>query len=133
MIEFFIRLINNIQDPMKLTSVSDKIEGYVSIFGTYLATIVTTNYIFGMSYSLTLGTFHNIPLSISEYFYLSFIINHTLPMADEAILDTIKVINKDIFLNYLQMAHITISKLIDLTIIAIVVKYINNLINRNHR
>jgi hypothetical protein len=126
--DFLIRLVNNITNPREVQGKLNKIEAYTTLFGALLAPFLLPNLFFGFSYSLVLTSLHSIELSYFQSYYLSFVINYALPISNEKILDIIKIINTDTLLRTVQIAHITITKIIDLTIIAIVIKYISNLI-----
>ncbi len=126
--DYLVKQVNTVKDPRKENGIINKFEAYVTLIGALLAPFVLPNIVFGFSYSLILSAFYKIELSGLEPYYLSFIINYALPINNEVLSNCINKINSDLLLNLLQIAHITITKIIELSIIAVVIKYINNLI-----
>lgn len=64
-------------------------------------------------------------------FYFTFAIQYSLPIPEETFINIQSTINNDWSLRFIQMVHISVSKIIELTIIAINLS--SKIINRDER
>jgi hypothetical protein len=128
MADFLIRLVNKLTDPREEKGIFNKIESMTTLLGALLVPFLLPNIFFGFSYKLVLSSLYTIELTNFQSYYLSFVINYALPISNRDVLDIIDKINTGTLLGYLQIIHITFTKIIDLTIIALVIKYVNNII-----
>jgi hypothetical protein len=127
LIELLFKLLLKVKDPTKLSRKFEKIEAISNLFITFLATFFIPNYVFGFDYMLLLEVFHNVTLTPFEFYYLGFVIDYTLPLDDKKLLDCINKINSNNVIRIVQIVHITLSKFFDLTILGILINYINNI------
>ncbi|MCA1033496.1 hypothetical protein LCL90_02535 [Bacillus infantis] len=125
--DFFIRLVNKISDPSEAKGFQ-KFELSTTIVAALFLSLLLPNAFFGFCYLLVLNALYSIDLTYFQSYYLSFLINYALPINNQSISEVINIINSDTVLRIVQISHITITKILDLTIIAIVIKHINNLI-----
>jgi hypothetical protein len=125
---YFYRIIKSISELEEAQTKLEKVASYIILFFRLLGTLIIPNAVFGIIYQLLLGTFHNIALGFYEGIYLSFVIDYTLPINGE-ILTIFETIDSSNSLKTLQVAHIIISRIIDLTVIAIFISYINAQLN----
>ncbi|PEJ35942.1 hypothetical protein CN689_05650 [Peribacillus butanolivorans] len=123
LIDFGYRIIKNISDPGQKTNI-------LILLGFLVVLQLAPNYLFGLCYSLVLATFYDTQLSTFKDFYLTFAISYSLPINDEELSNTIKTINKNFSLQFIQIVHIILYKIIDLTVIATIINYINDLLKR---
>ncbi|PGO26402.1 hypothetical protein CN984_17685 [Bacillus cereus] len=130
MIDLLIRLSRNVKDPREAKGFISKMSAYLSLFIPLLTCLLFPNCVFGYCYWLGLmglpgqDTF----IQPTDAYYLSFVINYALPISDEKILKSISAINTNTLLRIIEIIHITIYRIIDLTIIAVAIKTIHELI-----
>ena len=132
MIEFLFKLLGKVVDPNEVKGKLEKIEAYASLGIACLAAFFIPNAVFGICYAIVFDTIHNINLSSFEQYYLSFVIDNALPLTNSNFINFINLINSNKLLSILQIIHISISKFLDLTVIAFLIKYINNIL-KNRR
>lgn len=129
MVEYFYRIIINLSLSEEPKSKNEKILSYVDLAGALLSSLIIPHVIFGISYLLILYTFYSIELNIYEAIYLSFVINYTLPVSGD-IIKIFNAIDTSNSLRLLEVAQIIIGQILDLTVIAFIISYINDLINK---
>ncbi|MBT2740747.1 hypothetical protein [Bacillus sp. ISL-77] len=133
MIDFLIILSRSVQDPRTVNGFFSKFIAYVSLILPLLTALLFPNCIFGFSYWIRLEGLPNQDTFINPFdaYYLSFVINYALPIDSSApaiIRESIKNINSDALLAIIEIIHITVCRIIDLSIIAVVINSINDLI-----
>ena len=135
MIDLLIRLSRNVKDPREANGFVSKMSAYLSLIIPLLTCLLFPNCVFGSCYWLGLmglpewDTF----IQPADAYYLSFVINYALPISDEKILKSISAINTNTLLRIIEIIHITVYRIIDLTIIAAAIKTIHELIEKRDK
>lgn len=127
MLEFLVGLTKQTSDIDKIKSYPDKLSAYMMAGVALVSALLMPNFIFGITYSFILQISHQKILNIQDFYYLSFVINYALPIADPKVLELIKLINTDGYLRIIQIVHISICKIIELTIIATIIKNVSDI------
>lgn len=128
MIEFLFKLLTEVKDPNTVIGKYNRNEAILKLIIAFLTAFLFPNFIFGFNYSLVLTILYDVQINLFESYYLSFIIENALPLSNEVYTSYINNINSNSLLQIHQIAHISISKFLELTVIAFLIKHINGLI-----
>ncbi|TCN25495.1 hypothetical protein [Mesobacillus foraminis] len=128
MLDYFLRLVKSMSELKNPKNTREKVLSLIKLFARLILSLIIPIFVFGICYSLILATLYNIVLNFWEAAYLSFVINYTLPVNGE-IMEIFNKIDTSRSLRILEVVQLILSKILDLTVIAIIINYINDLVN----
>lgn len=98
-----------------------------------LLVIIFSDIIFALSYSFIYSLYiSNQSIPFFDFFYSTFLIHYTLPLVstDTNIVKIVENINNNTYLRIIEIFHITFTKIIDLTVISIIVGNFTSVLKR---
>lgn len=135
--EFIFGIYKYIKDPKDIVNKWGKVESVSLLIIFILTVLLLPDFIFGILYSFMLNLYDSGIITskyiIWQFSYTSFLIHYALPLNSETIQNYIKLINDHTLTRVLQILHIIICKLLDLTFVSISIKYLLKFFKPNNK